>query len=184
LVLGLIIEPIAIRTPGVAVPLIIGFLCAGVGGLSLMSTTTMPGQIVAAMGAVVGGAMIAAAVSKPILFSRGPVFFWLAMIAILWVPALYDVDAIPWHPLLLILGAPLLAWLVEFPAIKRIKAWKRESLRALLLAIPVAIALYLGYQLMKANGDGMALNQPAHSAAPMCPSQMPMPNTIIPPTIT
>jgi hypothetical protein len=184
LVLGLIAEPIAVRSTGVAIPLMIGFLCAGIGGLTLMSTTTIPGQIIAAMGAVVGGVMIAAAMSKPILFARGPVFFWLAIITVLWVPALYDADTVPWRALLPILGSPLLAWLVEIPLIKRWKTWKRESLRAVLLAIPVGIGLFLGYQLMKASGDSMASDQPHHSAAPMCASQIPIPNTINPPTIT
>lgn len=187
----LLIEPIAMRSAGSATPIVIGPLTAGLAQLLLLSADSQTGMIAAILPATALGALLAAIIGwflgKPISFSRGPVIVWLTLIGTLFGFMWLDSEDLPSRYLYWIAAAPVLAWIVELPLLKKRKPWIRETVRLALVAIPVVVAVVLAFKQhnaeQKAAGDEYGFVQP-HSAAPMCPSQIPMPNTIIPPTIT
>jgi hypothetical protein len=198
-VVWLLIEPIAIRTPGAAAPMILGFLGAGCGFLLMLSAENQAGLMGLMVPATAGGATLAAIVAamfrKQLSAARGPVLLWLTLLAsqfaYLWIA--HSTKEMPLNYLTWLAAVPLLAWIPEIGPIHRIKPWKRETLRFVLLAIPVVITMVAAKKQHDREaaeaGDpfGILWQSPQfvpHSAAPMCPRYMPMPKTINPPTIT
>jgi hypothetical protein len=208
-----VIEPLAHRSPGAAAPIAIGAVTAGLAALLLLSAENQAGLMAPLIPATAGGAVlasiVAALIRKPIHFARGPVLLWLTLIAALFAFMWLDTEKLPLPWLYWIAGAPLLAWIPEIPVLHRIKPWKRETLRLVLVLTPVTFGVVLAYNQHKKeaaeSGDeyswvtpprfhlqreGVNSSAPlfstnrAHPAAPMRPSQMPIPNTINPPTIT
>ncbi len=187
----LLVEPLASRSPGAAAPIVIGPVTGGLAFLLMLSAESNAGQLAPIIPATALGALLAAVVAfligKPISFARGPILLWLTLISALFAFMWFDTDDMPLRYLYWIATAPLLAWIPELGPIKKLKPWKRESLRLLLVAIPVLVAVTLAFRQhredAKAAGDefGCIFNQ---SAAPILPSQIPMPNTINPPTMT
>jgi hypothetical protein len=129
--------------------------------------------------------MLASLLRKPLNFSRGPVVLWLMLIAALFAFMWFDIEKLPVPYLYWIATAPLVAWIPEIGPIHRQKPWIRETIRLLLVLIPVAVAMALAFQQHKkeaaASGDEYGIVQPP---APILPSQIPIANTIPPPTIT
>jgi hypothetical protein len=158
LIAWLLIEPISVRSPGPAAPMILGFVTGGVAFLLLISQENQAGEFAPLIPATAGGAMIAAIINsfvgkKPLGFARGPVLQWLMLSAALFAFMWFDTDALPVKPLLIIASTLPAAWAAEIGPIHRWKPWKRESLRFLLLAVPVIIAVVLAYQQSKQAGD-------------------------------
>jgi hypothetical protein len=184
-----LIEPIAKRSPGAAAPIIIGATTAGLSFLLILSAENQAGLMAPIIPATAGGAVLAAVVAalirKPIDFARGPVLLWLTLIAALFAFMWLDTEKLPVPYLYWIAAAPLLGWVPEIGPIHRLKPWKRESLRLVLVIVPVIVAMILAFKQHKKeaaeSGDEYGWVQPA---APIFPSQMPIPNTIPPPTIT
>jgi hypothetical protein len=184
-----LIEPIAKRSPGSAAPIIVGASTAGIAFLLLLSNENQAGLMAPIIPATAGGAALAACIAsllgKPLNFSRGPVLLWLTLIAALFAFMWFDLEQLPLPYLYWVAAAPLLAWIPEIGPIHRLKPWKRESLRLLLVLAPVIVAIILAFRQHKKeaaeSGDEYGFVQPA---APICPSQIPIPNTINPPTIT
>jgi hypothetical protein len=184
-----LIEPIAKRSPGVAAPVIVAASAAGVAFLLMLSNENQAGLMAPIIPATAGGAALAACVAslwgKPLDFSRGPVLIWLTLMAALFAFMWFDTEQLPLPYLYWLAAVPLLAWIPEIGTIHRLKPWKRESLRLLLVLIPVVITVIFAFRQHKKeaaeSGDEYGFVQPA---APICPNQMPMPNTINPPMIT
>jgi hypothetical protein len=187
------IEPIARRNPGAAAPIVIGPVTGGLAFLLMLSSETQAGLIAPVIPATALGALLAAIIAvfihKPISFARGPVLLWIMVIAGVFAFMWLDTDKLPTPYLWWILTGPLLAWVCELKPIHRLKPWKRESIRLVLVSIPVIAAVAFAYKQhrdeAKAAGDEYGMVAPAaHPAAPILPSQIPMPNTINPPMIT
>ena len=157
----LLLEPMAVRSPGAAVPLVMGFLSAGVGGLILMSDSTAPGMSVAVVGASTAGVLLAAwaahlasrRVVLPVSAAGGAVVMWLTLLSGLMCFCCVDSDTVPTANLLILAAAPLLAWTPEIPAVHRWKPWRRELLRAALVAGPVILALARAYVVFRRDSD-------------------------------
>jgi hypothetical protein len=193
LVLWAMIEPIAVRTPGPAVPIVLGFTTGGIAiFLLLLSQGSQAGEISPMLPASAAGALLAAIASsfigkKPLSFARGPVLLWLTLTAAFFSFMWFDTNEIPLVDLLLIASVPVLAWIPETGTIHRMKPWKRESIRFVLLAIPFGMAVVLANRQSAAQEQELGLQGPTHSdqsAAPILPRYTPIAKTIIPPTIT
>jgi hypothetical protein len=185
----LLIEPLAVKSPGAAAPIVIGAFSGGLAFLLMLSAENQAGLIAPIIPATALGALLAAIAASilksPITFARGPVLLWLTSIAALFAFLWLDTDQLPTRDLYWTATAPLLAWIPQWKPIHRRNAWQRESLRLLLVLVPVVIAIILAFNQHKkeAAESGDEYGQ-VQSPAPMCPSQIPMPNTTMPPTIT
>jgi hypothetical protein len=140
-----LLEPIAVRTPGVAAPMSIGFLSAGGAFLLLLSAENNAGMLAPLVSATAGGAVLAGLVasisSKPISLARGPILLWLTVSTSLFTLLWMSTDKLPLQYLCWLASVPLLAWIPEIGPIHRLKHWKRETLRFALLAIPVILTV-------------------------------------------
>ncbi len=188
-VLWLLIEPLTTRSPGPAVTIVIGFLTGGIAlFLMLLSQGSQAGEISPMVAASAGGAMLAAIAcvalfNEQMSFARGPVLVWLTLAAALFSFMWFDTNEVPTGDLLLIAAIPVLAWVPEIGPIHRLKLWKRETIRFVLLAIPFGIAVKLAYGQSKAPEEEVRV-EPNQSAAPILPRYTPIAKTIIPPTMT
>jgi hypothetical protein len=195
----LLIEPLAHRSPGAAAPIVVGSATAGVAVLLLLSSENQAGLMAPLIPATAGGAVLAALVAalirRPVQFARGPVLLWLMLIAALFSFMWFDTEKLPLPYLYWIATAPLLAWIMEIGPLHRLKPYKRETIRLVLVLIPVVIGVVLAYKQHKKeaaeSGDEYSWIDRAqpyltwpHPAAPIRPSQIPIPKTINPPTIT
>src|SRR5262249_26816730 len=128
------------KTGSRSVPLSLAFPCAGAGVVVMLSGYASGGQIGLPLAAALAGA---AAATWAV---RGPAN--LAGISGLAVVGVFSLALIgrcfgqlPTSQALILLFAPLLAWLPELPRVNRLKSWLRGSMRVALTAIPVAVVL-------------------------------------------
>lgn len=193
-VLWMLIEPIAVRSAGLAAPMVIALLAIACTFLLMFSAENNAGLMATPVAGSAGGAAMATLVAaligkKSMSLARGPVLLWLAILGSLFGYLWINTDQLPLKYLSWLATVPLLAWIPEIGPIHRLKVWKRESIRLLLIAIPVVLTMTMAFKEHQreaaAAGDPFGMLLPdSHPAAPMLPSQMPMPNTINPPTIT
>jgi hypothetical protein len=95
--------------------------------------------------ATAAGALLAAMFQRSLSFARGPVLLWLTLIGTIYGFALVD-DSLPFGRLYYLAAIPVLAWVCEIPILHRLKPWKRELIRFVLMAIPMCIVMYLVYR--------------------------------------
>ena len=154
----LLIEPIAVRSPGSAVTMVIGFL-TGTGAFALIdSTQQQAGAIAPIIPATAAGALAAVIIGSffklKLSFAGGPVLLWLtllgALFAFLWIDGTLPVQHLYWMATI-----PVVAWVCEIPWLHRLKPWKRESLRFVLMAIPAVIVSVQMYREMQQNLESM-----------------------------
>lgn len=140
-------EPIAARSPGAAAPLVGSFVAAGAAAVLLPLPSKHPALLAAVITAAIVGTLVAAWIAallprrlaiQPNL-AGGPVLLWFAMLAALAAYACLDADTVPWRSSAILAATPAVAWVVEIGPIRRWRPWKRELLRAALLAIPVLL---------------------------------------------
>jgi len=137
-------EALSIESPGVAAPLVLGPVAAGVGAVLLLIGTTRLGLMGAATGLMILGWFFAALIRKSVGFTRGPVYVVVALLTGLLAYDYFESDGVITAVEIAALAvAPLVGWIVEVPALRSWKAWKRELLRLALVAIPVGIAVTL-----------------------------------------
>ena len=190
-----LIEPLGHGSPGAASPIVATAITAGIAFLLMISAENQAGAVAPLIPATAGGALLACIIGslirKPVSTARGPLLVWFTLIgclvAFLWI----DTDQLPTKYLLWIAAAIPLAWIPEIGPLHRMKPWRRETLRFALVWMPVIVAITLAFKQHKReaaeSGDEYGMIQPAPTgqvAAPKCPSQMPIPKTINPPTIT
>lgn len=152
LIAWMLIEPIAVRSPGTAVPLVIGCFTGPAAFVLLNSTQQQAGEMAPLIPATAAGALLAAMLAslftRPLNFARGPILLWLtltgSMYAFLWI----DGD-LPLNHLYWIATIPLLAWIAEIPPIHRLKPWKRELIRFAIMLTPAIIVFVRVYKEMQ-----------------------------------
>jgi hypothetical protein len=188
----LLLESLATRSPGIAAPMAVTMLSTAGTFLLMLSAENNAGLIATPIAGTAGGAAVAAVIAgifgmKATSLARGPILLWLTALASLFALLWISSDQLPLQHLYWLAGIPLLAWIPEIGPLHRLKPWKRESIRFILIAIPTAAAMALAFREHQkeaaAAGDPFGMVWP-HPAAPILPSQIPIPNTINPPTIT
>ncbi|MHC5024474.1 MAG: hypothetical protein ACYTGG_11295 [Planctomycetota bacterium] len=144
--LGLLLEPLAARRPGASMPL---GLCIWVAGASVLVTEAgiaTAGLIVAASSAALGSIVIVAWL-RPSLDASGGTTVTVATLApaALAVGWLWTRDFTHVTPasFVLVAAAPVGLWLGELTVVTRRRAWVAALLRAVLVAVPIAIAMIL-----------------------------------------
>jgi hypothetical protein len=134
-------EAIAIRRPGAAAALVLGPLAAGIGAMLLMVGTIKLGWLGAAIALTILGWFAATLIGKNISLARGPVYVVVTLLAGLLAYDYFESDNITLLQIALLSTAPLLAWIVEVPPMRRWSAWKRELVRMVIVFIPIAFAV-------------------------------------------
>ena len=134
-------EAIAIRRPGSAAALVLGPTAAGIGAMLLLIGTIKLGWMGAAIALMILGWFTATLIGKNISLSRGPVYVVVTLLAGLLTYDYFESGDITLVQISLVSTAPLLAWIVEAPPMRRWKAWKRELLRMVIIFIPIAVAV-------------------------------------------
>jgi hypothetical protein len=166
LVMWALIEPIAVRSPGPAAPMIITLIAIGSTFLLMLSAEANAGLMSTpvsgtAAGAALAAAIVAMAKSNNLSLSRGPVLLWLTMLGCMFAYLWISDDELPVKYLCWLASVPLLAWIPEIGPIHRLKWWKRESIRLVLVAIPVVMTMALAFrehkQAAAASGDEYGL---------------------------
>jgi hypothetical protein len=152
LVAWLLIEPISVRSPGAASPLIIGCL-TGAAAIALLTGTQQQASgiapiIPATAAGALAAAMLASLLKWKLSFARGPVLLWLTLMgelyAFLWIDGDLPIAQLYW------IGAiPLLAWIAEIPPIHRLTPWKRELIRLGLMIGPMVVVAVQVYHQMQ-----------------------------------
>ena len=192
-IVWLLIEPLAVRSPGAAAPIVVTGVTAGIALLLVLSPENQAGLVGPVIPATAGGALLAALVGAmfkwKISFARGPVLLWLTLTGAIFAFMWLDTDSMPIPFLYWIAAALPLAWIPEIGALHRLKPWKRELLRGLLVLVPVVIGMTLAWKQHSKeaaeSGDPYGIVLPPHQLpAPSLPSATPIASTIIPPTIT
>jgi hypothetical protein len=196
-ILWLLLEPIAARSPGFALPMVIAVLAIASTFLLMLSKDQNAGLMSTPVSGTAIGAALAAIASgfigkKQLSFTRGPTLLWLTVLGLMFGYLWISDDSMPLKYLYWLAAVPVVAWIPELGPIHRLKPWNREAIRFLVMVIPASIAMTLAFKdhkaEAKASGDEYGLHWPAphppYPAAPISPSQMPIPNTINPPMIT
>ena len=187
-----LLEPIASRSSTFAVPMVIGVLACASTFLLMLSKEQNAGLISTPVSGTAAGAALAAIGSafigkRQLSSARGPTLLWLTILGFMFGFLWISDGILPYKNLYWLASIPLLAWIPELGPFRKLKPWNRELIRLLLILIPAAISMTLAFKDHKReateSGDeyGLLDIQPA---APIFPSQMPIPNTISPPTIT
>lgn len=143
-ILWITLEPLAIRRPGASLPLAFWVIFAGVAVIAEHTGGITFPLYCGALSAACFAAFVISLLNRRFSFQHGATPLLAAIPAtVLWFQAWYDYSGVPrvcfWLPLLSI---PLL-WLGELPVITRRRPWIGVAVRALLAAIPVAIAIVL-----------------------------------------
>lgn len=143
------------RTGSRSVPLSLVFPCLGAGMALMLSAYASGGQVgIALAPALAGAALVTVAFRGPArldgLVGLGVVgVFGLAVTGRFF-------GELPTRDALILVLAPLLAWLPELPRIDGLKPWARGSARVALTAIPVALVLGLAIQRFMADSKKAA----------------------------
>ena len=145
-VLILLVEPVARRRPGPAVPIALGLSLGGTAGLILLSGFLKLALPVAALGFAIGGLGLVAlfrrravggwgvvAVAAPVL-AQAPLVAWLYMTS--------GGDTMPIAAFFLVALAPLGLWVGELPFVLGWRAWLAASLR--IVAVLVLVGAGVG----------------------------------------
>jgi hypothetical protein len=181
-VLWLVFEPIATRSPGLAMPMVIAVLGIASTFLLMLSKDLQAGLMSTPVsGTAIGAALAAIASSfigkKQLSFARGPTLLWLTVLGLMFGFLWISDDTLPLKYLYWLAAVPVLAWIPELGPIHRLKPWNREAIRFLLMAIPASIAMTLAFKdhkaEAKASGDEYGLQWPSPDTDnPACPSQL------------
>jgi hypothetical protein len=94
---------------------------------------------------------------KNLSFSRGPVYVVVTLMAGLLTYDYFASGNITVMQVSLFSVAPLLAWVVEVPPMRKWNAWKRELLRVVIVSVPIAIAVGMAvvqFRMDAAEGGG------------------------------
>ena len=200
----LILEPMAVRTPGPGVPMVVAALAIASTFLLMLSSEPAAGLMSTPVSGIAIGGALAAFIStfirnKQLSFARGPVLLWLTVLGMMFAFLWTSSDKLPLQYLYWLAAVPVLAWIPELPPIHRLKPWNREAIRVLLVGYPAMMSMMLAFKdhqvEAKASGDEFGLIYPAYpvypaaptnpyTAAPYLPSAIPIASTINPPTIT
>ena len=147
LALWLLVEPLAVRRPtGIAVPWVCGCLAAGAGLMNLFSTSTAPGWVALALGGVIGGTFLVALTGRGPSVAGGPVAVVAPVLVTTVMVHRLGGGEVPVWQWLLLGAAPALAWAVELRPMRTWRPWLRESLRVIVVAVPVVVAVVPTYR--------------------------------------
>jgi hypothetical protein len=141
LVLTALIETTARRSGSVAAALVLGPLASGVGAINILTGNAKLGWLGASIGVMIFGWFVAALISKNVSLSRGPVIVCLAILSALLAYGYFSSETMTPLYLALVAGAPVLAMIAEAPPIHRMRSWKRELIRIVLVTIPIGVAV-------------------------------------------
>jgi hypothetical protein len=136
---------------GRSLPLALAVSCAGTGVAVILSAYLTGGLMGLPLAAALCGVVVASfAVPDPQHTTAAVGVAVVGLFALL-VLGHFMVEMSTAHALVL-LAAPLLAWLPEVPGPRRLPSWLRGALRIALVAIPVAVVVQQAWQRYTATG--------------------------------
>jgi hypothetical protein len=136
---------LARRAPGRSLPLALAAACGGAGITAMYSSYLTGGQLGLPLAAALAGAALASPALKPPFQGASAIGVGTVGLFSLLIMGHFFGDLTTPHALLL-LGAPLLCWLPEFPYACRLAPKVRGVLRVLLVAVPVSLAVVQAQQ--------------------------------------
>ena len=136
------LERISARRPGASIPVALWVWAAGSAGALAATGSLKYGQIAGIIAATLGAATVIAWIKPKFSLANGALNALLPlMFGVLLCGNKYS--ELPLSSALLLSAAPLMLWLGELKPIKNRPAWLSVILRALVIAIPVGIALLI-----------------------------------------
>jgi hypothetical protein len=152
-----LIEPLTTRRPGVTAPILLWLLSTGSALLLLLGASPRLGFLAVTLAGIFGAYFLFSLLLKKNPISAGPALLCIPLLSAWLSYAYLDSSVITPLELTLLTAAPLLAWIPELPKISNLKSWKRELLRAALVAAPIAAAIVLAAIQFKKDSAGMEM---------------------------
>jgi hypothetical protein len=139
------LETAASRRPGISMPLVCWILFTGLAVVVLHSEQPIQSLVAATMSIAAGFAILLALLNRNLSVAAGTMQVVAAIFpALLVTGCLYNnFSDVPVICYALLAGAPLAIWIGEWPPISRRSAWISVTLRALVVAVPVGLAIVL-----------------------------------------
>jgi hypothetical protein len=153
----ILIEHLTARRPGPTGPILLWLLSTGSALLLLLGASPRLGFLTVTLAGVFGAYFLLSLLLKKSPISAGPALLCIPLLSAWLSYAYLDSSVITPLELSLLTAAPLLAWIPELPKISSLKSWKRELLRAALVAAPIAAAITLAAIQFKKDSAGMEM---------------------------
>jgi hypothetical protein len=135
-------EPLAQRRRGVAMPIAMVIVLAGLSIIMLQTRQAGYSLLAAALSAMCGVATVIALLNPRFTFANGAMHVLSAMLASLCaIGWLYNFTDVPVWPFALLIVSPLMMWVGELPRLARLRPWQRAGITVAVATIPVAIAV-------------------------------------------
>jgi hypothetical protein len=151
----LAMESLAQRRPGMTMPLVLFLTFAGAAGLLALSNNIKPSQAAATLAAMSAGISIVAWIMPQLSLAQGPILvLGVPLLALLVLVHFYYYTEPPLASVVLLLTAPLFAWLGEWDAILRLRPAWRWLIR--LTPVVLALALAAGWCVRQNMADSAA----------------------------
>ena len=141
------------RAPGMAMPAMLAGVCGGAGVTIMLSSYATGGQLGLPLAAALGGAALATLTSAGLRGSVSWVGPTVAGLFSLLVIGHFFGQLKTTHAAILF-AAPLLAWLLEAPYVRRLHPWAKEAGRIVLTAAVVAAVAFHAYRLFQEDSQG------------------------------
>jgi hypothetical protein len=135
-------DALAERRKGATLPLVLWLAVTGASLALLASRFAINSQLCGVVASMLGAAVVAAWLRPELSLARGPIAVPAMLLGALCLGGVYLHELPPLSGLLLVL-APLAAWLGELGPLARLPARRALIVRLALVLIPVAIAYYL-----------------------------------------
>ncbi len=157
LIVWCLIEPLAIRRPGVTAPILLWLISTGCAMLLLLGAGPKQGFLSVTFAGIFGAYFVVALIIKKTSLSCGPSMIAISLLASWLAYAHFDSNVITIPEISLVAIAPALAWIVEISPLDKWKPWKRELLRTALVAAPIIAAIILAAIQFKKDSAGMEM---------------------------
>lgn len=145
------LEPLADRRVGASLPLSLAIVFAGGSQVIVQSRFAALGFAAAAASATWATCLAIALFNRRVSFAHGGIHVAAVLLpALMMIGWFYNIGEVGLVSSVLVCGAPMLLWLGELGFVRSLKSWQGVLVRAMVVAVPIAIAVGLA---MRATQD-------------------------------
>lgn len=140
-----LMETLAQRRHGASMPIILCLTAAVAANIVAIEITTF-GQLAGVLAAAIAPCMAISWLRGQASLAHGPVLIFVLILSSLLLHSYfgYTSDTIPLASFVIVLLAPLAAWVGEFPPVLRWRPWQATLMRVSVVAVFLTIAIALG----------------------------------------
>ena len=137
-----VVEALAERWTGASIPLSLWVWSVGIAACEALTGSLRYGQLAGVLAAAMGAGFVAALLKSKIAFSRGAVTIVTSAAYALLLCGYFYSD-LPFASAVILALAPLILWIGETGVLTRQKQWIVVPARALLISVPVMVAVLI-----------------------------------------